>query len=108
MADAPKHTPITPDLHAYLVAHGVPPDAVQLSLIEETAKLGPIARMQIAPEQGAFMGWLARTLGAKRVVEMGVFTGYSTLCLARGLPDDGRVLALDGNAEWTATGRRHR
>jgi caffeoyl-CoA O-methyltransferase len=63
--------------------------------------------MQIAPEQGAFMSWLARTLGAKRVVEVGVFTGYSTLCLARGLPDDGRVLALDVNAEWTAIGRRH-
>ena len=107
MADAPKHTPITPELHAYLVAHGAPPDAVQRSLIEETAKLGRIAMMQIAPEQGAFMSWLARTLGAKRVVEVGVFTGYSTLCLARGLPDDGRVLALDVSPEWTAIGRRH-
>ena len=107
MADAPKHTPITPELHAYLVAHGSPPDPVQRALIEETAKLGHIAMMQIAPEQGAFMSWLARTLGAKRVVEVGVFTGYSTLCLARGLPDDGRVLALDVNAEWTALGRRH-
>jgi caffeoyl-CoA O-methyltransferase len=107
MADAPKHTPITPALHEYLVAHGAPPDAVQHSLIEETAKLGRIAMMQIAPEQGAFMSWLARTLGARRVVEVGVFTGYSTLCLARGLPDDGRVLALDVNAEWTAIGRRH-
>ncbi len=107
MADAPKHTPITPELHAYLVAHGAPPDAVQQSLIEETAKLGRIAMMQIAPEQGAFMSWLARTLGAKRVVEVGVFTGYSTLCLARGLPDDGRVLALDVSPEWTAIGRRH-
>jgi caffeoyl-CoA O-methyltransferase len=107
MADAPKHTPITPALHAYLVAHGTPPDAVQQSLIDATARLGPIAMMQIAPEQGAFMSWLARALGAKRVVEVGVFTGYSTLCLARGLPDDGRVLALDVNAEWTAIGRRH-
>src|SRR5262245_31203616 len=107
MADAPKHTPLTPELHAYLVAHGAPPDAVQRALIEETAKLGRIAMMQIAPEQGAFMSWLARTLGARRVVEVGVFTGYSTLCLARGLPDDGRVLALDVNAEWTAIGRRY-
>jgi len=107
MADAPKHTPITPALHAYLVAHGAPPDAVQRALIEETGKLGRIAMMQIAPEQGAFMTWLARTLGAKRAVEVGTFTGYSTLCLARGLTDDGRVLALDVNAEWTAIGRRH-
>jgi caffeoyl-CoA O-methyltransferase len=106
-AAAPKHTPITPALHEYLVAHGAPPDAVQQSLIEETARLGRIAMMQIAPEQGAFMSWLARTLGAKRAVEVGVFTGYSTLCLARGLPDDGRVLALDVSEEWTAVGRRH-
>jgi caffeoyl-CoA O-methyltransferase len=63
--------------------------------------------MQIAPEQGAFMSWLARALGAKRALEVGVFTGYSTLCLARGLPDDGRVLALDVSAEWTAIGLRH-
>ena len=107
MADAPKHTPITHALHEYLVAHGSPPDAVQRSLIEVTAKLGPIARMQIAPEQGAFMTWLARALGAERAVEVGSFTGYSTLCLARGLPEHGRVLALDMSAEWTEIGRRH-
>jgi len=107
MADAPKHTPITEVLHEYLVAHGSPPDAVQRSLIEATAKLGPIARMQIAPEQGAFMTWLARALGAERAVEVGTFTGYSTLCLARGLPEHGRVLALDTSAEWTEIGRRH-
>jgi caffeoyl-CoA O-methyltransferase len=103
----PKHTPLTPALHDYLVAHGAPPDAVARALIEATEKLGPIARMQIAPEQGAFMTWLARALGAERVLEIGTFTGYSTLCLARGLPEHGRVLALDLSAEWTAVGRRH-
>jgi len=107
MGEGPKHTEITPALHEYLVAHGAPPDAVQRALIEATAKLGPIAMMQIAPEQGAFMTWLARTLGAERAVEVGTFTGYSTLCLARGLPEHGRVLALDTSAEWTAIGRRH-
>jgi caffeoyl-CoA O-methyltransferase len=107
MPAPPKHTPLTPALHEYLVAHGSPPDAVQQALIEDTAKLGPIAMMQIAPEQGAFMTWLERALGARRALEVGVFTGYSTLCLARGLPEDGRVLALDLNAEWTAIGRRH-
>lgn len=107
MADLVKHTPMTPELHAYLVAHGSPPDAVQRALIEETAKLGPIAMMQIAPEQGAFMTWLARALGAEHALEVGSFTGYSTLCLARGLPAHGRVLALDLSAEWTAIGRRH-
>ena len=107
MADAPKHTPITPALHEYLVAHGAPPDAVQRQLIEATAKLGRIALMQIAPEQGAFMTWLARLIGAESVVEVGTFTGYSTLCLARGLPEHGRVLALDVSDEWTAIGRQH-
>ena len=107
MADALKHLPITPALHDYLVEHGAPPDAVQRALIDATAKLGPIAMMQIAPEQGAFMTWLARTLGAARVLEVGTFTGYSTLCLARGLPEHGHVLALDMSAEWTAIGRRH-
>jgi caffeoyl-CoA O-methyltransferase len=102
-----KHTPISDELHEYLVAHGAPPDAIQRALIEETAKLGRVAGMQIAPDQGAFMTWLARTLGAKQAVEVGVFTGYSTLCLARGLPADGRVLALDVSEEWTAIGRRH-
>jgi len=103
----PKSFHLGPEIHRYLVAHGTPQDEVLRDLAEETARLGPIAMMQIAPEQGAFMSWLARTLGAKQVVEVGVFTGYSTLCLARGLPDDGRVLALDLNAEWTAIGRRH-
>jgi len=107
MADALKHLSMTPALHDYLVEHGAPPDPVQRALIDATAKLGPIARMQIAPEQGAFMTWLARALGATRILEVGTFTGYSTLCLARGLPESGRVLALDMSAEWTAIGRRH-
>jgi caffeoyl-CoA O-methyltransferase len=103
----PKHTPLTPALHDYLVAHGAPPDPVARALIEATAGLGPVARMQIAPEQGAFMCWLARALGAEQALEIGTFTGYSTLCLARGLPEHGRVLALDLSAEWTAIARRH-
>jgi len=107
MAETPKHLSLTPALHDYLVAHGTPPDEVQRALIEATAALGPIARMQIAPEQGAFMSWLARAIGAVRVVEVGTFTGYSTLCLARGVPEHGRVLALDVSAEWTAIGKRH-
>ena len=107
MAETPKHLSLTPALHDYLVAHGTPPDEVQRALIEATAALGPIARMQIAPEQGAFMSWLARAIGAVRVVEVGTFTGYSTLCLARGVPEHGRVLALDVSTEWTAIGRRH-
>jgi caffeoyl-CoA O-methyltransferase len=107
MAGAPKHTQLSPALHEYLVAHGMPPDPVARALIEETAALGPIAMMQVAPEQGAFMTWLARALRVERALEIGTFTGYSALCLARGLPEHGRLLALDVSGEWTAIGLRH-
>ena len=103
----PKSFHLGPDIHRYLLAHGTPPDPVLRDLAEETARLGPIAMMQIAPEQGAFMSLLARAIGAKRVVEVGTFTGYSALCIARGLPDDGHLLACDVSEEWTAIARRH-
>ena len=103
----PKSFHLGPDIHRYLLAHGTPPDPVLHDLAEETARLGPIAMMQIAPEQGAFMTLLARAIGAKRVVEVGTFTGYSALCIARGLPDDGHLLACDVSEEWTAIARRY-
>ena len=105
--DRPKSFSLSPEVHAYLVAHGTPPDAVQQALIEETReKLGGWSMMQIAPEQGAFMTLLARLIGARRAVEIGTFTGYSSLCIARGLPDDGRLLCCDTSEEWTAIARR--
>lgn len=106
MADTPKSFLLSPELHRYLVEHGTPPDAVQRELIEETRRLGPIALMQVAPEQGAFLTLLVRLLGARHAVEVGTFTGYSTLCIARGLAPGGRVVACDVSAEWTAVGRR--
>jgi caffeoyl-CoA O-methyltransferase len=63
--------------------------------------------MQIAPEQGAFMTLLCRVSAARRVIEVGTFTGYSALALARGLPDDGRLLCCDVSEEWTAIARRY-
>ncbi len=105
MPDEPKSFHLGPEIHAYLVEHGTPPDEIQKALIEETRKLGGISIMQIAPEQGAFMTLLARTLGARRAVEVGTFTGYSALCLARGLPDDGRLICCDVSEEWAAVGR---
>lgn len=102
----PKDFTLSPELHDYVLAHSVPLDAVQRDLIEATAALGAVARMQIAPEQGAFMTLLTAALGASTVVEVGTFTGYSTLCLARGLAPGGRVLACDVSDEWTALGRR--
>ena len=103
----PKSFHLSAAVHEYLVRHGTPPDAVLRDLAEETARLGPISIMQVAPEQGAFMTLLARAIGARRIVEVGTFTGYSALCLARGLPDDGHLLACDVSEEWTAIARRH-
>jgi caffeoyl-CoA O-methyltransferase len=109
MADssvAPKSFLLTAELSEYLVSHGSPPDAQQLALIEETRALGPVAGMQIAPEQGAFLTLLTQVVGARVAVEVGTFTGYSSLCIARGLPADGHLLCCDVSDEWTSIARR--
>ncbi|MCY4332007.1 MAG: O-methyltransferase [Cyanobacteria bacterium MAG CAR1_bin_15] len=103
----PKSFFLDPDLHGYILSHGGGPDEAQQALIAATQALGPVARMQIAPEQGVFMEWLARVTGARQAVEVGVFTGYSALCLARGLGSGGRLLCLDVNEEWTRIARTH-
>ena len=102
-----KFTALTPALYDYLVAHNPPPDPVLRDLAAETAALGPISRMQIAVEQGALLTFLARVLGARRAVEIGTFTGYSAISIARGLVADGRLLCCDLNEEWTAIARRY-
>jgi caffeoyl-CoA O-methyltransferase len=98
---------VSPQLHEYLVAHSTPLDAVQRDLIAETAALGRVADMQIAPEQAAFMTLLARILGAQTAVEVGTFTGYSALAVARGLAPGGRLLCCDVSEEWTAIARTY-
>ena len=80
-------------------------DPLLAELRRETAEL-PMARMQISVEQGLFMGMLARILGVRLALEVGVFTGYSSLCVARALPHDGRLIACDVSEEWTAIARR--
>jgi caffeoyl-CoA O-methyltransferase len=105
MADQPKSFNLSPEIHQYLVAHGTPPDEVQQELIARTSELGGISMMQIAPEQGAFMTILTRLLDVKMAVEIGTFTGYSALCIARGLADGGRIICCDVNDEWTAIAR---
>jgi caffeoyl-CoA O-methyltransferase len=107
MGKDPKSVQMTAALHAYLVSHGTPPDEIQRALIDETRALGDTSVMQIAPEQGAFMTLLARILGARRAIEIGTFTGYSALCLARGLADDGELICCDVSEEWTSVGRRY-
>ena len=101
-----KFTALTPDLYRYLVRSGSRQDEVLARLAEETAAL-PMGLMQVAPEEGALLTLLVKTLRAKNAVEVGTFTGYSSLCIARGLPPDGRLLALDVSEEWTATARRY-
>jgi caffeoyl-CoA O-methyltransferase len=107
MGETPKSVQMTAELHAYLVFHGTPPDEIQCALIDETRALGNISVMQIAPEQGAFMTLVARILGARRAIEIGTFTGYSALCLARGLADDGELICCDVSEKWTSVGRRY-
>ena len=99
---------LTPELHSYIVAHSDPIDPVLVDLSEETTRLFPDRKgMQIGPEQGVFTTLLTRLSGARNVVEVGTFTGYSSICFARGLPDDGTLLALDISEEWTSVARRY-
>jgi predicted O-methyltransferase YrrM len=108
MADNPKSFTLSPEVHQYLLDHGSRPDDVQRALIERTREAAKdFAGMQIAPEQGAFMTMITRLIGARRAIEVGTFTGYSALCIARGLPDDGHLLCCDVSEEWTAIGREH-
>ena len=107
MADAPKSFFLTKPVHDYLVAHAPPLGDVQRDLIAETEALGGISMMQIAPEQGAFMTLLTRLIGARHVIEVGTFTGYSAISIARGLPEDGTLLCCDVNEEWTAIARKY-
>jgi caffeoyl-CoA O-methyltransferase len=107
MADG-KFVTLDQRLYDYVVAHGNNRDPVLKELAAETAtKLGRISGMQIAPEQGTFMGILAGAIGARFAVEVETFTGYSALCVARALPSDGRLLCCDVSEEWTAIARRY-
>ncbi len=93
-------------LYRYLAEHSLREPEVLRRLREETMRL-PMSRMQIAPEQGQLMQLLLRLLGARRAIEVGVFTGYSSLSIALALPDDGRLVACDVSESWTAVARRY-
>ncbi|MWA08914.1 SAM-dependent methyltransferase [Streptomyces sp. BA2] len=96
---------MTRDLSDYVVDHRSPPDPVAAELIATTARLGDISRMQITPVQGSLLTMLARLIGARHAVEIGTFTGYSGLCVARGLPQAGRLVSCDLSEEWTSIAR---
>ncbi|MGH2463801.1 MAG: class I SAM-dependent methyltransferase [Candidatus Limnocylindria bacterium] len=94
------------ELHAYLLEVGVREPELLRQLRDETAAM-PEHDMQIAPEQGAFMALLVELIGARRCLEVGTFTGYSSLSMALALPADGRVVCCDISREWTDVARRY-
>jgi caffeoyl-CoA O-methyltransferase len=93
-------------LFRYVVEHSVREHPAQAALREATLRL-PHAGMQISRDQGAVMALLVRLMGARRTIEVGVFTGYSALTVALALPEDGRILACDVAEEYVAVGRPH-
>jgi predicted O-methyltransferase YrrM len=106
MADVRTLT-VTSELVDYAVAHGTwPEDPVLRDLREETAALGAVAGMQIGADEGQLLTLFARMVGARRAVEVGTFTGYSSLCIARGLAPGGTLLCCDVSEEWTALARK--
>ncbi|MEV1158971.1 O-methyltransferase [Micromonospora chokoriensis] len=103
-----KSIPLTDELHAYLVAHGSPPDEIIRDLAEETRSVLPEhATMQVAPEQAAFLTFLTRLLDVRQAVEVGTFTGLSSLAIARGLPEGGQLTCFDISEEFTGIARRY-
>jgi predicted O-methyltransferase YrrM len=101
-----KFTEMTAALHRYAVEHS-DRDELFKELAQETDELGGVAVMMMAPDQGALTTVLVRAIGARRALEIGTFTGYGALSIARGLPDDGYLLALDVSEEWTEIARRY-
>jgi predicted O-methyltransferase YrrM len=95
-----KSLALSESLYNYILSSSLREPAVLKSLREETAQL-PMSRMQIAPEQGQFMAFLVKLIGAKKTLEVGVFTGYSALVTALALPDDGKIIACDKDEQYT-------
>ena len=101
-----KYTSLDQPLYDYILASSLRESPVLAQLRAETATL-PMAVMQIAPEQGQFMALLIKLMGARRAIEVGVYTGYSALAVAEALPDDGLLVACDINVETTAIAQRY-
>lgn len=101
-----EHIQLTDSLVAYIRSVSSPEPAYLKRVRDETAQ-DPLARMQITPEQGHVMGMLVRMLNARRCIEVGVFTGYSSLCVAAALPEDGQLICCDVSETWTVVARRY-
>jgi caffeoyl-CoA O-methyltransferase len=99
---------VAPEINDYLLTHSEPADEVLRDLAEQTHReLGGQAGMQITQDEGELLTLLVRLTGARRAVEVGTFTGYSSICIARGLPDDGHLLCCDVSQEYTSVARRY-
>jgi len=97
---------LSPQLHDYLISVSVREPELLTQLREETAKL-PMSQMQIAPEQGQFMALLVQLMGVTKALEVGVFTGYSSLIVALALPKNGKLVACDVDEDYTSIARRY-
>jgi O-methyltransferase len=97
---------LSPELNDYIVRAHAPEHPVLKKLRVTTGKM-PMGSMQIAAEQGHFLAFLVRLIGARLTLEIGTFTGYSALAVALALPDNGRVVACDVSDEWTGIARKH-
>jgi predicted O-methyltransferase YrrM len=95
------------ELAEYLAAQNRPESDVRRRLRAETSALGAISRMEIGADQGDFMALLVRMLGAKKVLEIGTFTGYSSLAMAEALAPGGRLVTCDVSEEWTAIAKKY-
>lgn len=102
-----NHLGMNDKIYDYVNAHHSGHDPLLEELAAETARLGGVSVMQIGPDQGMLMTMLTRSISARRAVEVGTFTGYSSLCIARGLAEDGKLLCCDTSEEWTAVARRY-
>jgi len=103
-----KFTEMTPELYRYAVEHSDGQDELLRRLAAETEEAaGGSAVMMTAPEQAAMMTVLVRAIGARRALELGTFTGYGSISIARGLPEDGRLVTCEVSEEWTAIARRY-
>ena len=104
---SPRSSLISAELFDYVAARAPTPDDVLRDLAAETSAMGGVSSMQIAPDQGAFMSLLARLVGVRFGVEVGTFTGYSSICLARALAPGGRLLCCDVSEDYTAIARKY-
>jgi predicted O-methyltransferase YrrM len=100
------YLPLNDQLYSYLLNTSLREPELLQRLRAETAQLTD-GNMQISPDQGQFMTLLVKLIGARKTLEVGVFTGYSSLCTAFGLPADGQIIACDVSEEWTSLARRY-